>query len=151
MNQFPLSELQAPSVLQSMPVVSSLGQFPPQQQQPSLVTNVAGYPNQTFNVQTPQFNKNFISNPSLQQFALYGNGEPPAVFSANTNVNQGRLLQQHQQQQQQQIQPQQRPNFGNPAMSQNNGMMNQGLNMMSPVQQQQKPPLGKHVLSKKIC
>ncbi|XP_001605792.1 protein SMG7 [Nasonia vitripennis] len=124
-NHMSLSEMQLSSL--QGPPPPGLGQFPqqqpqqlpqtqqqqqPQQQQGPLPPNAGCFPNQTFNVQTPQFNKNFMANPSasLQQYAVagqlqsqFGNGQPSSsqsiAFPANVHVNQSRLIQQQQQQQ----------------------------------------------------
>ncbi|XP_014204668.1 protein SMG7 [Copidosoma floridanum] len=139
--QFPHSERPAP-LLQGPVLPPNHGQYPqkqqPQQTQGVLPPNAACYPNPTFNVQTPQFNKNFIPNnpsASLQQYAMatsmpsqFGNGQPSVAqsitFPPNVNVNQNQLIQQTQQQ---------RGNFS--ALPQSNNMLAQGLNLTPPAQQ----------------
>lgn len=149
MGQFPMAELQAaPLHLPSGPNLSQYSQ-PQQQQQTPLPQNAALYQNQGFNVQTPQFNKNFMTNPSasLQQYNVpsaisgqYGNSQPSSnqtiPYSTNVNVNQGRLMQQTQ------PQAQQRGSF--PPMTQGNPLMalNPGMNMTS-AQAQPQQSIGK--------
>ncbi|XP_058791752.1 nonsense-mediated mRNA decay factor SMG7-like [Phymastichus coffea] len=142
-NQYPITDMQNP-VLQGpaqTPAPPGLTQFSvsqqQQQQQGPLPPNPACFPNQTFNVQTPQFNKNFMANPSasLQQYAMAGSmqaqyaGSQPPVSQGMpfpNNLSQNRMIQSQQQQQR---------NFG-AIPPQNNTMLAQGLNL-NPANQQQ--------------
>lgn len=142
MGQFPISDLQTTVQLSSAPNMSQFAQQQQQQKQTPHPQNTAAYQNQSFNVQTPQFNKNFMTSQGapMQHYSVssampgqFGNVQASSSqaisYPPGVNVNQGRLLQQTQ------SQAQQRGNF--PPIPQGNPLMTQGMNLTTAQQPQQ--------------